>query len=53
MSGNTVRGRPRAYTDHIGEVLQKGQVHSTCYKRACMNRCMNVEEEKARGSTHC
>ena len=41
MSGTTV-----PYTDLIGVVLQKGQVHRTCNRRACMARCMSVEKEK-------
>ena len=40
-------GRPRrTYIDHIGEVLQKGQVHCTRNRRACMIRCMNVDEAR-------
>ena len=35
------------HVDLIGEVLQKGQVRSTRNKRACMIRCMNVDEARA------
>ena len=47
VSGNAGRGRPRkTYPDLIGEVLQKGRVRSTRNRRACMTRCMNVDEAK-------
>ena len=47
VSGNAGRGRTtKTYPDHIGEVLQKGRVCSTLNRRACMTRCMNVEEAK-------
>ena len=32
--------------DLIGEILQKGRVRSTRNRRACMTRCMNVDEAK-------
>ena len=39
VSGNTGRGRPkRTYVDLLGELLQKGQVHSTRNRRAYMIR---------------
>ena len=45
MNGNAGRVRPRrTHIDLIGEVLQKGQVCITPYRRACMIRCMNVDE---------
>ena len=45
LSGNAGRGRPRrTYIDLIGEVLQKDQVCRIHNRRACMIRCMNVEE---------
>ena len=45
VSGNAGRGCPkRTFIDLICEVLQKGQVRSTRYRRACMIRCMNVDE---------
>ena len=34
------------YYKFIGEVLQKGRVRSTRNRRACMTRCMNVDEAK-------
>ena len=41
------KARPRGtYVDLIGEVLQKGQVRNTRNQRACMIRCMNVEEAR-------
>ena len=47
VSGNAGRGRPtKTYPDLMGEVLQKGRVRSTRNWRACMTRCMNVEEAK-------
>ena len=47
VSGNAGSGRPRkTYPDLIGEVLQKGRVRSTRNRRACMTRCMNVDEAK-------
>ena len=47
VSGNAGRGRPRkTYPDLIGEVLQKGRVRITRNRRACMTRCMNVDEAK-------
>ena len=47
VSGNPGRGSPiRTYIDLIGEVLQKGQVRSTRNRRACMIRCMNVDEAR-------
>ena len=47
VSGNAGRGRPRkTYPDLIGEVLQKGRVRSIRNRRACMTRCMNVDEAK-------
>ena len=46
VSGKAGRRRPRrTYIDLIGEVLQTGQVRSTC-NRACMIRSMNVDEAK-------
>ena len=36
----------RSTPDLIGEVLQKGWVRSTRNRRACMTRCMNVDEAK-------
>ena len=45
LSSNAGRGRPRRiYNDLIGEVPQKRQVRSTRYRRACMAKCMNVDE---------
>ena len=45
--GNAVRGRSKkTYPDLIGEVLQKVWVRSTRNRRACMTRCMNVDEAK-------
>ena len=32
--------------DLIGDILQKGQVRSTRNRRACMIRCMNVDETR-------
>ena len=47
VSGNAGRGRPRkAYSDLIGEVLQNGRMHSSRNRRACITRCMNVDEAK-------
>ena len=47
VSGNADRGRLRkTYSDLIGEVLQKGRVRCTRNRRACMTRCMNVDEAK-------
>ena len=44
---NAGRGRPRmTYPDLISEVLQKGRVRSTRNRRACMTRCMNMDEAK-------
>ena len=36
----------RSYIDLIGEVLQKGQVCGTPNQRACMIRCVNVDEAR-------
>ena len=36
----------KTYPDLIGQVLQKGRVRSTPNRRACMTRCMNVDEAK-------
>ena len=45
--GNARRGRPRKiYPDLISEVLQKGRVRCTRNRRACMTRCLNVDEVK-------
>ena len=47
VNGNVRRGRPRrTYEDQIREVLVKGSVRSTKNRRACMKRCMGVEEAK-------
>ena len=48
VNGNAGRGRPIGtyYIDFIGDVLHKGQVRSTLNRRACMTRCMNVDEAK-------
>ena len=47
VSGNAGSGRlRRTNIDLIGEVLQKGKVSSTHNQRACMIKCMNVDEAK-------
>ena len=45
--GNAERQRPRrTYIDLFGDVFQKSQVRSTHNRRACMIKCMNVDEAK-------
>ena len=47
VCGNTGRGHPRRTNiDLIGEIFQKDQVRSTHNGRACVFRCMNVEEKE-------
>ena len=47
VSGNTRRRRPtRTYIDLTDEVIQKGQVRNTHNRRACMIRCLNVDEAR-------
>ena len=46
VSGNTGRGRSRRAIDFIGEVLQKCQVRNTSNCRACMIRCINLDEAR-------
>ena len=48
MSDNACRGRPRrTYIDLIGgEVLHIRQVRCTHNLRACIIRCMNVDEAR-------
>ena len=36
----------RTYIDLIGEVFQKGQVRSTRNRRACIIKCMNIDEAR-------
>ena len=51
MSGNSGGGGGGdalgGHIDLIGEVLQKGQVRCTRNWRACMIRCMNVDDSSA------
>jgi hypothetical protein len=48
VGGNAGRGRPRqTFLDHIGEVLEKGQVKSDRNRRVCMSNLMTVEEAKS------
>ena len=44
LGGDALEGH--TLTSPMGEVLQKGQVRSTLTRRACMIRCMNVDEAR-------
>ena len=46
-SGQNLSDKKMDIHDLIGEVLPKGQVRSTHFRRSCLIRCMNVD--KARG----
>jgi hypothetical protein len=47
MPGYRSRGRPRkTWHDQVKQILESGHVKSRNNRRACMRRCMNVEEAK-------
>jgi hypothetical protein len=47
VGGNARKGKPRrTFLDHIGEVLEKGQVKSTRNWRVSKRNLMTVEEAK-------
>jgi hypothetical protein len=47
VEGRRPRGRPkRAWTEQIGLILKERGVKSMNNRRACMKRCMSVEEAR-------